>query len=80
LFIKDPEKRLGSLGRDAEEIKEHPWFNVINWTALFNKEIKAPKKPVISSPGDVKNFDPVIFNRNLQPSLLLILLQMIIQL
>ena len=52
-------KRLGSFGRDAEEIKEHPWFAEINWISILNKEIKAPKKPKIVNPEDVKYFDPV---------------------
>ena len=59
LLIKDPMKRLGSFGRDAEEIKEHPWFAEINWISILNKEIKAPKKPKIVNPEDVKYFDPV---------------------
>ncbi len=34
LLVKDPEKRLGSGVRDAEDIKDHPWFDVINWEAI----------------------------------------------
>ena len=32
LLQKDPQKRLGSKG--IEEIKQHPWFNQINWDLL----------------------------------------------
>ena len=31
ILVKDPMERLGSGERDAEEIKEHPWFESINW-------------------------------------------------
>jgi len=27
LLIKDPLKRLGAGKKDADEIKQHPWFN-----------------------------------------------------
>jgi serine/threonine protein kinase len=35
LFSKNPEHRLGSKG--AEEIKQHPWFEKINWEQLLHK-------------------------------------------
>lgn len=31
LLDKDPNTRLGSGPRDALDIKEHPWFECINW-------------------------------------------------
>jgi hypothetical protein len=31
---------------------------MVNWTALYNKEIKPPFIPVIKSDIDVSNFDP----------------------
>lgn len=34
LLDKDPAKRLGSSDRDAQDIKEHPWFDCINWDAI----------------------------------------------
>ena len=30
LLDKDPARRLGSSARDAQDIKEHPWFDCIN--------------------------------------------------
>ena len=37
LLQKDPTKRLGSI-KDAEEVKNHPWFFGINWDDLKNKK------------------------------------------
>lgn len=33
LLVRDPEKRLGSM-RGVKELKEHPFFNGINWQTL----------------------------------------------
>ena len=57
LFIKDPEKRLGSGGRDGEEIKEHLWFAKINWDALAKKELKPVTRPKRVEGADTANFD-----------------------
>ena len=58
LFIKDPSKRLGSSG--TVEIKNHPWFSNVNWTALLNKEFRAPFIPIIKSELDLNNFSTVL--------------------
>ena len=44
MLDRDAGKRLGSK-RDAEEIKEHPFFADINWDALYNREISAEYLP-----------------------------------
>jgi hypothetical protein len=36
-------KRLGAGIRDAEEIKEHPFFASIDWASTFKRELKPPK-------------------------------------
>lgn len=51
--------RLGSVN-DAEDIKSHPFFNYIDWHKLYNKDYTAPYIPLINSPIDSRNFDPVI--------------------
>lgn len=58
LFIKDPEKRLGSGTEGAKGIKKHAWFAGVNWDAFLRKEVKPPFKPVIKGELDVSNFDP----------------------
>ncbi|GAB1297708.1 Ribosomal protein S6 kinase alpha-5 [Apodemus speciosus] len=56
LLMKDPKKRLGCGPRDAEEIKEHLFFEKINWDDLAAKKVPAPFKPVIRDELDVSNF------------------------
>lgn len=41
LLHRDPKKRLGYL-RDGEEIKEHPFFEGVNWAAFLKRELKPP--------------------------------------
>ena len=42
----------------ADEIKNHPWFQNINWNEILNKKVKAPFIPIVKSEVDVSNFDP----------------------
>ncbi|CAG9324763.1 unnamed protein product [Blepharisma stoltei] len=42
LLNRDPSKRLGASKRDADEIKEHPFFENIDWNAFLNKTVTAP--------------------------------------
>ena len=43
LLQRDPKKRLGGGIRDAEEIKEHKFFEDIDWDKIYQKKIKPPK-------------------------------------
>lgn len=60
LLIKDPRQRLGGGPRDAEELKEHPFFKnaspPFSWRALERKEIKPPFVPRITHELDTSNF------------------------
>ena len=40
---RDPESRLGSSLRDAEDIKKHSFFKGIDWDKVYNKEYPVPK-------------------------------------
>ena len=42
LLEKDPNKRLGGGEKDAQEIKEHPYFKDVDWEKVYNKKIKPP--------------------------------------
>ena len=57
LLIKNPDKRLGSNG--ADEIKNHIFFNGMNWEKLFNKKIKPPFIPRLKNAVDTKYIDPL---------------------
>ncbi|XP_025047040.1 ribosomal protein S6 kinase alpha-5 isoform X2 [Alligator sinensis] len=56
LLMKDPKKRLGCGPSDADEIKQHAFFQNINWSDLAAKKVPAPFKPVIRDELDVSNF------------------------
>ncbi|XP_044293105.1 ribosomal protein S6 kinase alpha-5 isoform X1 [Varanus komodoensis] len=56
LLMKDPKKRLGCGSGGADEIKQHPFFQKINWNDLAAKKVSAPFKPVIRDELDVSNF------------------------
>jgi serine/threonine protein kinase len=49
LLQKDPWKRLGGSNRDAEEIKEHPYFKDVNWDDVYNKRITPPPFNIFSN-------------------------------
>ena len=58
----DASKRIG---KNAEDIKNHVFFNDIDWVKLENKEITPPYKPKIRFPGDVGNFDTMFTEMSL---------------
>ncbi|XP_008208483.1 ribosomal protein S6 kinase 2 beta [Nasonia vitripennis] len=55
LFKRNPANRLGSNGID--EIKNHIFFETIDWNKLYKKEIKPPFKPAVSQEDDAFYFD-----------------------
>ena len=57
LLNRNPKHRLGAQ-RDAEELKEHPFFKTIDWKALALKQVTPPFKPSVESDESVANFDP----------------------
>jgi len=57
LLARNPSHRLGTH-HDAEEIKNHPFFALIDWEALGNKQVSPPFKPNVSSDDDTSCFDP----------------------
>ncbi|KAH8594293.1 BPK2, Sch9-like camp-dependent protein kinase catalytic subunit [Bisporella sp. PMI_857] len=61
LLNRNPKHRLGAT-RDAEELKEHPFFDDIDWVALTKKQITPPFKPKLKSETDTSNFDPEFTN------------------
>lgn len=52
-LITDADNRLGRNG--AEEIKNHPFFEGMDWNGLRNQ--KPPYVPVVSSEISTENFD-----------------------
>ena len=42
LLQRDPSKRLGGSLKDAQEIKDHPYFKDVDWDKVYNKKITPP--------------------------------------
>ena len=61
LLNRNPKHRLGAR-KDAEELKEHPFFKDIDWDALTKKLITPPFRPRLKSDTDVSYFDPEFTN------------------
>ena len=61
-FTQDPDKRLGTGKDGVEKIKKHPFFKNIDWDAIYNKKIKPPFIPRISSDSDTKYIDSEFTN------------------
>jgi len=57
LLSKDPAQRLGAGPGDVQEIKEHQFFQAINWRALDEKRVTPPFKPAVNGLLDTKYFD-----------------------
>lgn len=58
LLERDPVKRLGMKTSPYGNIREHPFFDKIDWTRLESRQIEPPFKPKVKSVYDVSNFDP----------------------
>ncbi|XP_076760995.1 serine/threonine-protein kinase N isoform X4 [Xylocopa sonorina] len=57
LLRKNPDRRLGSSEKDAEDVKKQAFFRHIAWDDLLLRRVKPPFVPVIHSVEDVSNFD-----------------------
>lgn len=53
----DLSRRFGNLKNGVRDIKQHPWFNDINWTQIYTQEAKPPFVPKVSGPGDYSQFE-----------------------
>lgn len=56
LLIADLSKRYGNLKRAAQDIKNHRFFDIINWKLMLQKKIVAPYIPKVKSMNDTSNF------------------------
>jgi len=57
LLRKNPERRLGSSERDAEDVKKQAFFRNVFWEDLLMRKIKPPFIPTVNGNEDVSNFD-----------------------
>jgi serine/threonine protein kinase len=56
LLTRDPETRLGSGPTDAEEIKVHDFFSVIDWEELATGNMSPPWMPPVHGAADTSQF------------------------
>uniref|UniRef100_A0A8C4NVM9 protein kinase C n=1 Tax=Dicentrarchus labrax TaxID=13489 RepID=A0A8C4NVM9_DICLA len=57
LLRRNPERRLGSSEKDAEDVKKQPFFRGMDWDALLQRKVPPPFIPTIGGKEDVSNFD-----------------------
>jgi len=57
LVVADLSKRYGNLKNGSADIKNHRWFNFIDWNALVSKKTSVPYKPRVKAPNDTSNFN-----------------------
>jgi len=57
LLQKHPSKRLACGENGQKELMEHPFFRMLIWKKLIDREIQPPFKPKVSSPKNTENFD-----------------------
>jgi p70 ribosomal S6 kinase len=56
-FQRQVAQRLGSASSDAEQIKGHQFFELIDWNDVITRKLEPPFKPKLSSEDDVSQFD-----------------------
>ncbi|KAM9434968.1 serine/threonine-protein kinase N1b isoform 1-T1 [Clarias gariepinus] len=57
LLRRNPERRLGSSEKDAEDVKKQPFFREVDWEALLQRKVVPPFVPPLEGKEDVSNFD-----------------------
>ncbi|XP_034567840.1 serine/threonine-protein kinase N1-like isoform X2 [Notolabrus celidotus] len=57
LLRRNPERRLGSGEKDAEDVKKQPFFRGMDWEALLQRKVPPPFIPSIGGREDISNFD-----------------------
>lgn len=53
----DRSRRLGNISGGATRVKQHPFFEGVNWDALLHRQIRPPIQPQVRYPGDAQCFD-----------------------
>lgn len=53
----DPTQRLGYIAGGSARVMDHPFFDGIDWDALYYKKVKGPIIPRVEWAGDAGNFD-----------------------
>ncbi|KAI9811794.1 MAG: serine/threonine protein kinase, AGC [Thelocarpon impressellum] len=57
LCTKDRTKRLGNISGGVGRVKAHPFFEGIDWDALYARQMQGPIVPHVRHAADTSNFD-----------------------
>ncbi|KAI7865539.1 kinase-like domain-containing protein [Spinellus fusiger] len=57
LLERDPSARLGTGPEGPITIRSHPYFDALDWSAVYCKRISPPYVPLVRSETDFSNFD-----------------------
>jgi len=57
LLTRRQASRFGNLSRGHLDIKDHAWFQNLNFNRLNARKLKPPWKPRVTNPLDSRNFD-----------------------
>jgi serine/threonine protein kinase len=57
LLMSDLSMRYGNLKNGVKDIRQHPWFEAVDWDKTWRLEIQPPYKPPLKHAGDTSNFD-----------------------
>ena len=68
LLVPNPRKRLGYGEDGAQKIKEHRYFEGINWDDAWNKKLTPPFIPVLKSETDLSYFDKMFTDEKIEGS------------
>lgn len=67
LLEKDPTKRLGNTEAGLQEIRNHRWFESINWDNMSAKLTDPPYKPILENSTDTRHFTKDFTSMKLSP-------------
>ena len=67
LLVKDPKYRLGNTQCGVSTLKDHPWFDSIDWSQMYRKELIPPYKPKLDTMTDTRHFPKEFTNMGVSP-------------
>ena len=68
LLIPNPKKRLGYGPDGVKKIKDHPYFEGVNWEDAWNRKLQPPFVPNLEGETDLKYFDKMFTNEKIEGS------------
>ena len=68
LLIPNPKKRLGYGPDGVKKIKDHPYFEGVNWEDAWNRKLQPPFVPKLKGETDLSYFDKMFTNEKIEGS------------